>query len=123
MATREGPPALGRVLAVTDGAPCMAGGGPCEAGRLVFVDYDALGAELLDRLRPDLVLSSILTPRFDAFDLARLLAGAGYRGRYRALTPRLPAPDLVRAEIRLNCPALDFDLLVIARSGVRRRPI
>jgi hypothetical protein len=42
------------------------------------------------RKAPALVLSPLLTPVFDAIDLARYLSQRGYRGRYLALVDRCP---------------------------------
>ena len=47
-------------------------------------------------------------------DLAERLAAAGFRGKYRAVAPTVPDPDLVRREITDRFPALDFDLVILA---------
>lgn len=62
---------------------------------------------------PDLVLSPLLTPEFDALDLARLLAQCGYRGRYLALVDRLPSANLVRREVAAGSPGINFDVIVL----------
>ncbi|MCR9069007.1 MAG: hypothetical protein NXH79_09180 [Rhodobacteraceae bacterium] len=62
---------------------------------------------------PDLVLTPLLTPVFDALDLARYLSQAGYRGRYLALVDALPSAKLIRAEVEAQSPDLNFDLIVL----------
>lgn len=62
---------------------------------------------------PDLVLSPLLTPEFDALDLARILAQCGYRGRYLALVGRLPSANLVRREVAAQSPNINFDVIVL----------
>lgn len=93
----------------------LEGDGPRYASgrRLVFADYGDLSAELMARLAPSMVLSSVITPLFDAFDVAQSLHALGYDGPYRALTPRLPDPNLVRREVASCAPGLDFELLVV----------
>lgn len=62
---------------------------------------------------PALVLSPLLTPAFDALDLARLLTQCGYRGRYLALVDRLPSANLIRREVEAQSPTLNFDVIVL----------
>ena len=78
-----------------------------------FCTYAEVDRGLIERLQPGLVVSAILSPRFDALDLARRLVAADYGGRYRALTTPLPSPALVLAEIRAACPEIDFDLVTV----------
>jgi len=78
-----------------------------------FADFDTLTWEMLDQIAPDVILSALMCADFDAVDLARCLAGLGYRGRYRALTTTLPNPEAVRAEVRAVATALDFDLFIL----------
>ncbi len=88
-----------------------------EAAQLVFAEIDEITPLFLTDKRPDIVLSSIFTPEFDALDLAQALSDAGFRGRYRALAPRLPNPGLIRREIRAICSNLDFDLLIVDKNS------
>jgi len=62
---------------------------------------------------PGLVLSPLLTPEFDALDLARMLSQSGYRGRYLALVARLPSANLIRREVAHQSPSIDFDVVVL----------
>lgn len=62
---------------------------------------------------PGLVLSPLLTPEFDALDLARILTQCGYRGRYLALVERLPSANLIRREVAAQSPNINFDVIVL----------
>ncbi len=62
---------------------------------------------------PALILSPLLTPQFDALDLAEILSERGFRGRYLALVARLPSANLVRREVALQSPDLNFDVVVL----------
>ncbi|MBW7922319.1 MAG: hypothetical protein H3C51_09490 [Rubellimicrobium sp.] len=77
---------------------------------------DDIGWVLLARLAPGMVvspLSQTSVNAVDAVDLAIRLAAFGYRGRYRAVSPALPCPDLVRCEVAQHAPGLDFDLWML----------
>lgn len=93
--------------------------GPDEgASDYHFVDYRALGAEVLETLRPSVVLSALFGAGYDAMDVATRLRQMGFGGRYRAISDPLPNPDIVRAEIAQVAPGLDFDLLSLPRVTV-----
>jgi hypothetical protein len=62
---------------------------------------------------PELVLSPLLTPDFDALDLAGILTQCGYRGRYLALVDRLPSANLIRREVAAQSPDINFDVIVL----------
>lgn len=94
-----------------------------EAGRQLpqldrthYADLADLSARLLDRLRPDIVISPLFGPGFDAIDVALALERLGFSGQFRAVTPDLPQPSLVRREIASLAPGLDFDILVLDAS-------
>lgn len=78
-----------------------------------FRPYLAVDRRLLTELQPDVVLSALIAPDFDAIDLAKLLIAAGFTGRYRAVTEALPNRRVVIAEIRAAVPGIDFDLFVM----------
>lgn len=63
--------------------------------------------------RPDIVLSPLVTSQFDVLELAIKLDQLNFEGRFRAITAPLPAPEIILSEIRFECPALDFDLIVL----------
>ena len=82
-----------------------------SSGRVSVVALDRLDNALLARMQPDLVLSPLVSSRFDCMDLAQFLSDAGYDGAYRAISPRLPQPGVVRRELWAMCPGLNFDLI------------
>lgn len=79
--------------------------------RITYDDMDTVVLTGPDA--PDLVLAPLLTPMFDALDLARYLSQAGYRGRYLALVDRLPSANLIRREVEAQSPDLNFDIVVL----------
>ncbi|MCB1357913.1 MAG: hypothetical protein KDK53_15950 [Maritimibacter sp.] len=85
-----------------------------DAANLTCLPFADVTRDALERIRPDVVFSSLVGPGFDCLDLAERLVAAGYRGKYRAVAPMVPDPHLVRREITDRFPALDFDLIVLA---------
>jgi len=82
------------------------------------VTYDELDSMSFSGPKaPALVLSPLLTPVFDAIDLARYLSQRGYRGRYLALVERLPSANLIRREVEAQSPDLNFDVVVLDGSS------
>jgi hypothetical protein len=103
------------VLAVGDIDEWRRRGGDIPAdSRLAFTDFRSVTAELLQIMAPTLVLSPLLARGFDCIDLAQVLHAIGYRGRYRAVADILPDPGMIRREIAVLCPGLDFDVIVVA---------
>ncbi len=86
---------------------------------LHFSDLASICAETLHMIKPDLVVSPVVTPSFDCIDVGALLASSGFRGSYRALSANLPNPSIIRREVRNYFPRLDFDICEIHGSGVR----
>ena len=78
-----------------------------------FATMADLDAELLARVAPDIVLSSLFGPEFDALELAQKLQALGFRGQYCALTDTPPRIDLVRREIQAIAPDLEFSILTV----------
>lgn len=78
-----------------------------------FRPYAAVTRRLLVEIDPEVVLSALIGPDFDAIDLARKLQEMGFAGRYRAVTARLPNARAVAAEVRGAAPGLDFDVFVM----------
>ena len=79
-----------------------------------FVDFADVTGDLLDRLRPDVVLSALMAEGFDALDLAATLAALSYRGAYRSIGVDLPNPAAIRREVMAAAPGLDFEILLIS---------
>lgn len=82
-----------------------------------FARFEDLDAALLDSVRPDMVLSALVTDGHDAVDVARRLAELGFKGRYRALAAALPNLHSVIDEVHEAAPGLDFDLFLISPEG------
>lgn len=80
-------------------------------GRILLAAFTDLSFELLDRIKPRVVLSPLLAREFDCIDLAQLLFALGFDGKYRVLSAEIPNPHIVKAEIRSQCPGLDFEIL------------
>ncbi|MEM9032462.1 MAG: hypothetical protein AAGB18_07425 [Pseudomonadota bacterium] len=95
-------------------------GMPDEVGEIAFSELHELTEAALIALNPGLILSPVVAPTFDCVDVATLLRGLGYRGSYRALTGRIPNPEIIRREIRAQCPGLDFDVIMVDRVKGRR---
>ncbi|OYX43262.1 MAG: hypothetical protein B7Z02_09665 [Rhodobacterales bacterium 32-67-9] len=87
-------------------------GGSCIVAR-----YETLNLHFLAQVMPDTILAPLLGPGFDILDLVDRLGRIGFGGALRALTPPLPAPDAVIAEVRSHAAGLDFDLIVVPDDG------
>jgi hypothetical protein len=80
-----------------------------------YVDFAQLDRSKIRQFRPDLVLSALMSEGFDAFDVAEKLDTLKYRGMYRVVASDLPDAKVIRRDIRLAAPNLDFNLLVLPR--------
>jgi hypothetical protein len=98
------PPGLARSLAREAGI----------GATVVAVDLASLDADLIARLAPRAVLSLLSWSGGDALDVAQRLAAGGFAGPYRALSPALPDRSVIEAEVRSQCPLLDFAVVEIA---------
>lgn len=116
-------PALGRphILVVGEMRKWQARGRvlPQEAS-MEFLDFQDLDQGALELHAPETVLSPVLCASFDCLDLALRLGDLGFRGRYRAMASGLPDPWLIRREIAEICPALDFDIVDLAKASGQR---
>jgi len=88
-------------------------------GSLAFASFNGISIELLEIISPAIVLSPLLARGFDCIDLAQMLVSVGFRGQYRAIAENLPNPDIIRREIRILCPTLDFDVVLVSGEGAR----
>lgn len=84
-----------------------------EIADTVFCGINDLSAEFIAKYQPDVILSPLVTSKYDVIELAIKLEQLNYEGRFRAITAPLPNPDIIVSEIRFECPALDFDLIVL----------
>lgn len=82
-----------------------------------YLNFADLTARALSDSRADLVLSALVEPGFDAIELASLLSELGFGGRYRALTGRIPDPEIIVSEIRAANPDLDFQIVICSGKG------
>ncbi len=89
----------GRVVPILDG--------------FIFAAFYEVTAELLGEVQPGVVLSPLIDDAFDAIDLAEVLGGLRFGGRYRAIAGPLPNPKPVLADVRSAAPDLDFDVFIL----------
>jgi hypothetical protein len=110
----EGPAARRRLTVLVVGEPALASSAVLGPGSPVaFAQLQDVGAELIDTLRPDIILTPLLSASFDCIDLAIILSALNYRGSFRVLCPLIPSPELIRREIRALCPELEFELIFV----------
>lgn len=75
-----------------------------------YTSFASLSRELLADIAPDLVLSPLVSKDFDVIDLARHLADLDYTGSFRVILDRIPDAAIIKAEVTLVAPHLDFDI-------------
>lgn len=75
------------------------------------VNFDDISADLLRREHPDCILAPLMIGKLDILDIAERLCSLGYQGLLLAVTPPIPNPKLIRAEIAALCPGLQFDVI------------
>jgi hypothetical protein len=80
--------------------------------QITFADFVEVDRHMIENLDPGVVLSPLMCTTFDCLDLAQALQSAGYRGRYRIMSPKLPDPGIVLAETRGMCPGLDVEFII-----------
>lgn len=78
--------------------------------RTAFAEFSEVTPELLEALRPQVVVSSVLGRNFDCVDLAERLCDLGFDGSYRLIAHGMPEPELVRREIQSLFPDLSVEL-------------
>jgi len=93
-----------------------------EISNTVFCSMNDLTAEFISAYQPDIILSPLMTSQFDVLELAIKLDRLNFEGRFRAITSPLPDPYMILREVRFECPALDFDLIVL-RPGQHLRSV
>lgn len=84
-----------------------------------FVGIEDVSRDFIDLIDADIVLSPLVSTRFDCLELAERLDAIGFVGRYRIVVDHLPRPDLIRREISEAYPALDCDVLTLNRPHLR----
>lgn len=85
---------------------------PVSQDALIFtLPYAQLCPAELARIAPDLVVFPLFSASLDATVILTRLNELGYRGRCLILTPRLPKPHLIEAELRGYSGAMQIALL------------
>ena len=69
--------------------------------------------EILATERPDMVISPLIGPKFDAIELAVQLRKAAFRGRLVVICDKLPDPSLIRQELENQALGFTVSLLVL----------
>ncbi|WP_340251233.1 hypothetical protein [Roseobacter sp. HKCC-CH-9208] len=69
--------------------------------------------EILATERPDMVISPLIGPKFDAIELAAQLRNAAFRGRLVVICDKLPDPSLIRQELENQALGFTVSLLVL----------
>lgn len=72
--------------------------------------------DLSDPAPPSLVISALFTGRYDAQDIAGLLAEKGFRGRYIAVAQSVAEPHVIVGDIAAVAPSVEFDVVTLAQS-------
>lgn len=67
----------------------------------------------LRNYKPDIVISPLISTKFDACDVAVALGKLGYAGLFRVLVEPLPKPDVVLKELRRCSPDVDVDSIIL----------
>lgn len=83
---------------------------PVTTSDCIIASPEALDWALIARHEPGLILSPLMMGRLDVLDIALMLAGLEYRGKYRVVTCALPRPDVVNRDVLRATPALDFGI-------------
>lgn len=78
---------------------------------IAFADFKDIGSDLLDVLKPDIVLSPLMTPSFDCLELAEKLCQLGFSGSYKIYSEALPNISMVSKELQNICPNLQVEIL------------
>lgn len=92
----------------------LAGGeaAPASQDAMIFsLPFAQLCPEELARIAPDLVVFPLFSATLDAVMILTRLNELDYRGRCLVLTPRLPKPHLIEAELRSHRGEMEIQLL------------
>ena len=87
-----------RVLAFPDG------------NAVLCVNIEDVTPDLLARIRPRVIMTSLVSGSFDCIDIAERLDAAGYDGCLQVLTGRIPRPQIVLNEIQTQFPDLSVEV-------------
>lgn len=112
--------AQARVLYVGDYDPLCDDDVSSDAETVCFVAFSEMTAELLEALEPAIIYSPLLTPSFDSTELAQRLQELGFKGQYCAVVKSVPAPQLIKNEVRMAAPLVNYDLVLTERAPSHR---
>lgn len=82
-----------------------------------FIDLAQLDSQKIRQYDAALIVTPLISDRFDAVDVAEKLASVCFKGMFRVLTNHLPDVDIIRVDIQDVAPCVDFDLLVLPGAG------
>ncbi|MDE3027391.1 MAG: hypothetical protein KGH84_03210 [Paracoccaceae bacterium] len=97
------------VVDLGDGFPETIESGP--GSTITTIPHDALDRALLERVQPNLVVSGLFSPEFDAILLIELLAELGYQGQVQVICPPLPDSRMIRSELHAISAGIDVHLI------------
>lgn len=104
---QDRPPPSRRILYLAGGEDALA-----SQDTMVFsLSFAQLNATELARIAPDMVVFPLFSATLDAIVVISRLHELGYCGHCLVLTPRLPKPHLIEAELRSHSGAMQIQLL------------
>lgn len=98
----------GQTLLVADGV---------AADDVPIIALSELDDTFLDKLRPAIIVTPLVSVTFDALDVAESLFCAGFTGELVVMAANLPHPHVVEKELRDIAPGLRVTLSVSNRSN------
>ncbi|MEM8581017.1 MAG: hypothetical protein AAGF50_07460 [Pseudomonadota bacterium] len=81
------------------------------------VNLSEVDDTLLDKVRPTVIVTPLVSWGFDALDVAEALYCAGYTGELVVMASNLPSPKVVERELRDTAPGLCITLSVPDRGN------
>jgi len=105
-----------RNLVLVDVPPNLASRLPrmvVDAAEMVMAANIDKMPEILATERPDMVISPLIGPKFDAIELAAQLRNAAFRGRLVVICDKLPDASLIRQELENQALGFTVSLLVL----------
>lgn len=73
-----------------------------------FIGFEDLSGKLISEFSPQIIMSPLVSPSFDVFDVAQCLSKMEFHGRYLAVSAALPDAQSVCTEIRETMPSVDL---------------
>lgn len=82
-----------------------------ENAQITFADFSDVTADFLDMLKPQVIISCLVSQHFDFIDLGQTLQAVNFQGCFRIIAPKLPNPSVVVSEAQSMCPKLNIDFV------------